>query len=140
MHFTVCSNKYYQSKQCPAGCNCCQLQWRAPCDGYCNVLTYVTCAICMPLSQNIDIEIYIWPLKINMCDEKVCVLLSSGWTGICSFSMCHISFVKAWMHRQTSLWIDIRDHHMEKEEGQCQVTDGWQDDKLAQRLAGSRSA
>lgn len=43
-------------------------------------------------------------------------------------------FVKASMCRQTSLWIDIRDHHMEKEEGECQVTDAWQNDKLAQRL------
>lgn len=44
------------------------------------------------------------------------------------------------MCRQTSLWIDIRDHHMEKEETECQVTDVWQEDKLAQRLAGSTSA
>lgn len=44
------------------------------------------------------------------------------------------------MCRQTSLWIDIRGHHMEKEEWHCQVTDAWQEDKLAQRIAGSRSA
>lgn len=31
--------------------------------------------------------------------------------------MCHISFVKAEMRRQTSLWIDIRDRHMEKGRG-----------------------
>lgn len=44
------------------------------------------------------------------------------------------------MCRQTSLCIDIREHHMEKEEWHCQVTDAWQEDKLARRLAGSRSA
>lgn len=55
------------------------------------------------------------------------------------FAVCHFTFVKAEMCRQTSLWIDIRDHHMEKEEGECQVTDGWQDDKLAPSFAGSRS-
>lgn len=60
---------------------------------------------------------------------------------IYSFNMCHyILLLTAEVCQQTFLWTDIRDHHMEKEETVCQVTDVWQEDNLAQRRAGSSSA
>lgn len=43
------------------------------------------------------------------------------------------------MCRQTSLWTDIRDRHMEKEETERQDADVWRESELARRLAGSGS-
>lgn len=91
----------------------------------------------------------IWQvLEASLCDvdaykytagKRLCTSMLKQEGGLLFFSTCHFTFVKAEMCRQTSLWIDIRDHHMEKEEGECQVTDGWQGVKLAPSFAGSRS-
>lgn len=44
------------------------------------------------------------------------------------------------IYKSLDLSTDIRDHRMEKEETECQVTNDWHEDKLALSLAGSRSA
>ena len=96
----------------------------------------MTYAICVPISKSYQYS----PVTCRNIPRTTFISPNLKRIVMYPFCMCQIPFVKSWICRQTSSSIDIRDHHMEKEGGGSQVTDGWQEDKLAQTLPGSRSA
>lgn len=76
----------------------------------------------------------LWPIKIHRECKNARVCQAGLWLFL------HVFCPVYKMCRQTSLWTDIRDRHMEKEETERQDADVWRESELAGWLAGSGSA